>query len=68
MKNMFQNSVHYRAYQSASGCRSMPVYSHLQVELVLFQFDTVLAAVVYRAVHKLELNYLISIFINAKCN
>ena len=40
--------------QFASECRSEPVYSDLQLGLVLFQFDTVLTAVVYRAVQKLE--------------
>ena len=50
MKSMFQNLVQYMVYQSASGCRSDPVYSDLWLELLLFQFDTVLAAVVYRAV------------------
>ena len=55
MKYMFQNLVQYAVYQSASGCRSEFVYSDLWLELVLFQFDTVLAVVVYMAVQKLEI-------------
>ena len=53
MKYMFQNLVQYMVYQSASECRSEPVYSDPQLELVLFQFETVSAGVVYRAVQKL---------------
>ena len=52
---MFQNVAQYMFYQSASGCKSQPVYSDLWLELVLFQFDTVLAAVMYKAVQKLEI-------------
>ena len=68
MKYVFQNLVQYIVYQSASGCRSEPVYSDPLLELVLFQFDTVSVTVVYRAVQNWELNYQISILINAKCN
>ena len=45
-------------YQSASWCRSEPVYSDLSLELVLFQFDRVLAAVVYMTAQKLEIELL----------
>ena len=50
---MFLNFVQYIVYQSASGCKSEPVHSDLQLELLLFQFDTILATVVYRAGKKI---------------
>ena len=68
MKYIFQDLVEYMVYQSASGCRSEPVYSDQQLDLVLFQFDRVLAAVVYRAVQNCKLNYQISIFTDTKCS
>ena len=52
---MLQNLMQYMIYQSTSWCKSESVYSDLLLELVLFQFDTVLAVVVYRAVQKLEI-------------
>ena len=55
IKYIFQNLVQHVVYESATGSRSEPVYSDLQLELILFQFDTVLTAVVYKAVQKLEI-------------
>ena len=68
MNDMSWNVVQCKVYQSASGCKSEPAYSDPLLELVMFQFDTVSAAVVYRAVQNWEVNYQISILINAKCN
>ena len=66
MKYRFQNLLQYMVYQSASGCMSEPVYSDLWPELVLFQFDTVLAAVVYRAVQELDIEQILLLFTNIK--
>ena len=68
MKHMFQNLVQNTVYQSGSQCRSEPVYSDPLLKLVLFQFDTVSAPVVYRAVQILGIELSIFILINAKCN
>ena len=38
-----------------NGCRNAPVYSDLCLELVPFQFGTVLAAAVYMAVQRQEI-------------
>ena len=47
---MFQNLEQYRACLSVNACKSMPVYSGLLSELVLFLFDTVSVAAAYKAV------------------
>ena len=54
MKYTFQNLEQYKVFQSANVCKTEPVYSDLLLELALFQFDTVSAAVVYKGAQKLE--------------
>ena len=58
MKYMFQNSVQYMICLSANGCRNEPAYSDLWLKMVPFQFDTVLTAVVYIVIQKLEIELL----------
>ena len=50
MKCMFQNLKQYKVYQFSNVYNIEPAHSSLLLELELFQFDTILAAVVYKVV------------------
>ena len=55
MKYMFQSLVQYMVYQPAISVEVSLFILIYDLEMVLFQFGSVLAAIVYRALQKLEI-------------